>query len=208
MTLTIDKPAVSAAETTRERAEKDLERVRSFIARDTGKASSLRRAAGETLADARNIRWFFALTGEQPFEKDNERTRYEEILFLVATLFASDKAAVEKRSSFRGDLGATLAWVRGKGGRVTGENEDPVERRLRILLDCDLDVYSGGELAYRLRQIVRYVLSQGGAIDWPQLLSDVRQWDRVDKRVQKRWARSFYKPRLNDNFESADGSQA
>jgi len=148
------------------------------------------------------------LTGETQFERDNERTRYEEILFLVATLFASDKAALEKKSAFRGDLGATLAWVRGKGGRITGENADPVERRLRILLDSDLDVYSGGELAYRLRQITRYVISQGGAIDWPQLLADVRQWDRMGKPVQKRWARSFYKPRLDDNFEPAVGSQA
>jgi len=192
----------------REKAEKDLERIRSFIARDTGKAAALRRAAGESIGQARNVRWFFALTGEEEFKRDNDRNRYEETLFMVATLFAFDRAALDKKGTFRGDLGATLAWVRGKGGRVSGENEDPVERRLRVLLDSELDYYSGGELSYRLRQIVRYILSQGGAIDWPQLLADLRNWDRIDKRVQKRWARNFYKPRLDDNFEPVDGSQA
>jgi len=208
MTATSQQPAASAADERLDKAERDIERIRSFIVQDKGKAAALRRAAGDSLGEARNVRWFFALTGETSSERKSDDPRYEEILFLVATLFAHDKSAIEKKHRFRGDLGTTLAHVRGKGGRVSGDNQDPVERRLRVLLDSDLDPYGGGELAYRLRQIVRYVFSQGGAIDWPQLLVDLRQWDWMGKPVQKRWARNFYKPRLDDNFEPVDGSQA
>lgn len=62
---------------------------------------------------------------------------------------------------------------------------------MSILLDAELDA-GGGELAFRLRQTVKLLTSNEILINWPLLLVDLLEWDRFDKGVQKRWARSFY----------------
>jgi CRISPR type I-E-associated protein CasB/Cse2 len=55
------------------------------------------------------------------------------------------------------------------------------------LLDSDAD-----ELAWRLRQIIQLVASQGVALDWPALLSDMIGWGHPDRYVQTKWARFFW----------------
>ena len=69
-----------------------------------------------------------------------------------------------------------------------------MERRLVSLLDATFDEEGGGEMAFRLRQAVKYALSQNDrlTIDWPRLLQDMLDWNWPNKRVQKQWARSFY----------------
>lgn len=61
------------------------------------------------------------------------------------------------------------------------------ERRFVQLLDSDAD-----ELAWRLRQIIQLVASQGVALDWPALLSDMIGWGHPDRYVQTKWARFFW----------------
>ncbi|MBC7255206.1 MAG: type I-E CRISPR-associated protein Cse2/CasB, partial [Chloroflexi bacterium] len=41
------------------------------------------------------------------------------------------------------------------------------------------------------------------AINWHQLLEDVQEWNRPDRRVQKEWARAFWGARQ----ESAEQTQ-
>jgi CRISPR type I-E-associated protein CasB/Cse2 len=40
--------------------------------------------------------------------------------------------------------------------------------------------------------MVRYAAAKGVGADWDTLLIDLKFWNRPEKRVQKRWARSFF----------------
>jgi len=64
--------------------------------------------------------------------------------------------------------------------------------RLALLLDSSLEP-DGGTLPYRLRRTVSLVLSRKGHITWPVLLDDLLSWDAPSRRVQKAWARSYYR---------------
>jgi CRISPR system Cascade subunit CasB len=43
-----------------------------------------------------------------------------------------------------------------------------------------------------LRQILSLLKSKDVPINWAQLLSDIRHWERDDRIVQKAWARAFW----------------
>ena len=61
------------------------------------------------------------------------------------------------------------------------------DRRFRALLDLSLeDIYSP------LTALVRQIKAKGIAIDYPRLLSDLRQWDHADQYIQDQWARTFW----------------
>jgi CRISPR type I-E-associated protein CasB/Cse2 len=40
--------------------------------------------------------------------------------------------------------------------------------------------------------MVRYAAGKGVGVNWPTLLTDLKFWNQPEKRVQKRWARSFF----------------
>lgn len=72
-------------------------------------------------------------------------------------------------------------------GLAAATTSEGADRRFRTLLDLSLeDLYSP------LTALVRQMKSKGIAIDYPQLLADLRQWDHADQYIQDRWARSFW----------------
>jgi CRISPR system Cascade subunit CasB len=155
-----------------------VQRVRAL---DRGELATLKRNAGNTLAQARGVAWFYRLLD------DDARRRDTEIFFLVATLIGLNKF------NAGGDFGASMRQLAASHG------EDSVKRRFGILLDSQFDLVdgyrpTGGELAYRLRQMVKLAAAKEVGVSWPQLLLDLRQWTRPDKRVQRKWAESFYAP--------------
>lgn len=75
-----------------------------------------------------------------------------------------------------------LRWAR--GGR-SPDGAVSVEHRFLALLDADSD-----QLPTRLRSAVTLV---EGGIDFAQLLDDLLRWFDPRKRVQIRWARTFYR---------------
>lgn len=179
--------------------------VRRWRETHKGRLAVLRRNAGNTLADAHGVVWFYDLLDRfSRGQNSGSQDRDSDLLFLVATLLAFDRAALEGRA-FSGNFGRTMAALKA----APGTNEETVARRFAILLDCTLAPESAGEMAFRLRQTVRLVLSKGVGIDWPQLLYDLRGWSLPDKRVQKCWARHFYAPLAPDpsNFEQPSSSQ-
>jgi len=158
---------------------------------DKGKIAILRRNVDNNQADARGVTWFYGtlarFKGLAP----------EETLFLAATLLAFDKKA--SSSIGFGNLGSSLKLLKDK---KSGEGLD---RRFGILLDCDFDPFTGeGELSFRLRQTVKLLIQNDVTINWPQLIADLRRWNRPEKWVQKRWARSYYAP--FDTVNSDDSS--
>lgn len=113
----------------------------------------------------------------------------ETVAFLVASLLAQYKTTDIRagRHRLRGDFGAT--WRRA----ILGSGGDSIKRRFHILLDADYDPVTGeGDLPYRLRQMVRYAAAKGVGVDWPELLKHLHSWNKPDKWVQKKWARSFF----------------
>jgi len=164
----------------------DLETLRD---RDRGALAALRRNAGATLENARGVAWIHG-------RLQGVRRAYDEKYFLVATLFDWNR----KRPS-SGDFGTTMRMLADKAGA------EAVERRFLVLLDAAFDPLfdaqdgfktGGGELAFRLRQMVKLAASKEIGINWPILLADLCFWDAPDKRVQKKWARNFYAPGLRD----------
>lgn len=155
-----------------------VQRVRGL---DRGELAALKRNAGNTLAQARSAAWFYRLLD------DDARRHDTEIFFLVATLIGLNKF------NAGGDFGSSMKRL------ASVMSRDAVDRRFRILLDAQFDLVEGyrpggGELAYRLRQMVKLAAAKEVGVDWPQLLLDLRNWNRPDKRVQRKWAESFYAP--------------
>ncbi|MDQ3814699.1 MAG: type I-E CRISPR-associated protein Cse2/CasB [Armatimonadota bacterium] len=166
--------------------EKFIEELKSLRERDRGAFAALRRNAGNTLETARGVAWIegrlFGL-----------RRRYDEQYFLIATLFD-----LNRERPIPGDFGETMRLVR-------QDSSDSFERRFLVLLDSQFDSFydaldgpkiGGGELAYRLGQMVKLAASKKVGINWPVLLADLCCWGLEGKPVQKKWARHFYAPYL------------
>jgi CRISPR system Cascade subunit CasB len=146
-----------------------------------GELAQLRRNAGNNIAESRQCTGIFyrmlppgIMTG-----------RDEELYFLVATLYGLNKY------SFRGDFGKTL-----KGVKAVSSSKN-LDRRITILLDSQFDIIDGfriggGEMAYRLRQLVRLAEGHQIGVDWARLLYDLTKWNSPEKWIQKQWARSYF----------------
>jgi len=159
--------------------------IRGWHTDQKGRLATLRRSAGEPIAQARGVTWMYALLNSFG------PTYGDEAVFLTATLLAFDRPFLDGRPHppLAGSFGKTLAMLKNQ----PGANSESIERRFAILLDADFDPATGdGELPFRLRQTVKLVVSKNTGIDWPQLLSDLRHWNNTDKPVQKRWAKEFY----------------
>jgi len=172
---------------------------------DTGTLAALRRACGQRLAESRNCQWF-ASVSTSPAD------------FLTATLVAqypSDKIKKGQHSckyQYKGSIGA--AWARycrdsdpkldpatfyRERQDALARGQDPprprsIHERFRTLLDAELEVDGTGELAYRLRGLIRMLVAKDIPIDVIQLAYDLRGWRGESRYVQERWARAFYSP--------------
>lgn len=191
-----DPPAVAASNVRlpwQQQRDEELADARHFIARlkelqktDHGRMAAMRRNAGDTLT-GRGTAWFYSLL-------PRNRKRYREVYFLVATLFDFNRI-----EGVAGDFGTTMIRL------ATAMQKSAKEfRRFHILLDAEFDtVYDrddpnepwsegGGELAYRLRQMVKLTASKGVGIDWAELLVDLCHWSHPNRSIQKKWARTFF----------------
>jgi len=150
-------------------------RVKAFVAAldalDVGERARLKRCAGKTLAESRNVLTLFyrLLPKEIP-------AQHEEIYFLVATLYP----LAENCES--GDLGVSL-----RKARQAALNDKGLDRRVEVLLDADR-----WQLPFRLRQTVHFLQSKRVPVCWPVLLEDLLAWNYSNRPVQRRWARSYF----------------
>ncbi|MEN6519699.1 MAG: type I-E CRISPR-associated protein Cse2/CasB [Armatimonadota bacterium] len=184
---------------------------------DRGKAAMLRRNAGNTIAESRNIDWFFHLLGGRPITRLNDGTfKDEEAYFVISTLFASDKASIEcfadkeaETKPANGNFGYTLYRLKKKICDVESA-EKTFDRRFGILLDADFDPQLGGSLSFRLRQMTKRVIAEKDpalSINWPQLLRDIKRWNGSKKPTQKSWARSYYAPVFKSSDEKPESDE-
>jgi CRISPR type I-E-associated protein CasB/Cse2 len=154
---------------------------------DRGRMSALKRCAGEMLF-GRGTSWFYSLL------KTPEQRRYREIYYLIATLYDFNRVDDQK-----GNFGQSMLQL------CVNMNRTPKEfRRFHILLDSEFEhvhdpdqpaapwADGGGELAFRLRQTVKLMASQNIGVNWPMLIVDLCMWSHPSRRIQKKWARSFF----------------
>jgi len=147
---------------------------------DSGRFAMLRRGCGKPDPVEGRCPWLIGLI---------HGVATEPVAFLTASLLAQYKTADIRtgRHHAEGNFGAT--WKQA----VFPNPSESLSRRFHTLLDAEYDPWTGeGDLPYRLRQMVRYAARKGVGVDWPQLLSDLKFWNRSEKYVQKRWARSFF----------------
>lgn len=170
---------------------------------DTGTLAALRRACGQRLAASRNCQWFASVTA-RPTD------------FLTVTLAAQYSTAQIQKGKHhiaykrRGSIGA--AWARYCRERdreidprtfylrrqeLLAKGQAPskppsIHERFRTLLDAELGFDGTGELAYRLRGLVRMLVSEDIPIDVVQLAYDLRSWRAEGRYVQECWANAFY----------------
>lgn len=108
--------------------------------------------------------------------------------YLVATLFAYwHQGGRSVSANPPPNLGASLAKLRNAQERQGGSTES-VERRFVALLNCHRD-----DLGQHLRRIVELLRSGEIPLDWAQLLDDVKGWNWESRRVQRAWARAFWR---------------
>lgn len=152
-------------------------KLEALAQRDAARAdlAKLRRCAGRSLAECPEVFQLFYRLLPYPVRGDE---REEERYFLAATLFALDP-----KSSGAHDFGASVAAVAGS----CGAGREGIDRRMAVLLDAPAD-----DLTFRLRQIVALAASAGVGVNWRSLLGDILWWDHSARRVQRRWARSYF----------------
>lgn len=138
---------------------------------EPGERARLKRNAGCQLAEARNATTLFYQIlplGVPVFS--------EEMYFLTATLFTLAE------SEGMGNLGDAL-----RRARKDNQNDKGLDRRIEVLLDANQE-----QLPFRLRQVIHFLQSNRVKVNWGQLLADLLQWDREDRRIQRKWARSYF----------------
>jgi CRISPR system Cascade subunit CasB len=72
------------------------------------------------------------------------------------------------------------------------------ERRFRALLDTSLE-----DIRSPLTALVRQMKAESVAINYPQLLADLKVWEDYRQKAQDRWARSFWQA-LSTEGESSE----
>lgn len=116
----------------------------------------------------------------------SEKARYgraEKVAYLIAALFA-----YHQLNTSEGNFGDHMRSL------IRDQDQKSTERRFVRLLSVEFE-----DLADFLRQPVSMLKSQEISIHWEQLYKDLLQWDRPDKRVQKRWANSFWRAQTPDD---------
>ncbi len=156
---------------TRDKQEENF--IKALRELDAAGRARLKRNAGNALNEARNVYdVFYAMV---PAGVDQDR------YFLVATLYAFGTRRSDPLDNPQRNFGASLRLVR------DSEKAGSLDRRFNALLDADSQ-----QLPFRLRQLVSLLSARRVAVDWAQLLTDLRYWNDANRRVQRRWAQAYY----------------
>ena len=113
-------------------------------------------------------------------------TRWEEeIYFIIASLFAYHPSP-----EGQGDMGAVFQKVHKES------QSESIESRFVALLRAHKD-----DLPNHLRHAISIAKSHNVPINWAELFTDLRQWNRFDRKTQRKWANSYWK---NVKIENGD----
>lgn len=142
--------------------------------------AALRRGLGKSPGEAAEMFPYVV-----PWVPNDPKEWEEAPYYLVASLFAlhplpwpeSDATSASSRT-----FGASMAKL-----IATPDRLDAVERRFVALLNAHPE-----DIGDHLRRNVALLKAADIPVDWAQLLTDLLWWDHPQRRVQRRWARSFW----------------
>lgn len=137
---------------------------------DRAALAHLRRGLGRRPGESMEM---YPYVGRFITEKTNDS--HDRAVFLVSALFADYPDAAQNV----GDLGRSI--------RQMADKSDSIERRFVALLDAEAD-----DLHYYLRQMVGLLKANSVPVNWNTLFTDVRDWASPSRKVQRKWARSFW----------------
>lgn len=143
-----------------------------------GTLAALRRGLGKPPGLAPEMHPFVV-----PLLPDGANPSTDANYYLIASLFAWHPAPDPQRSN----LGGSFARIE------PTEMNPSIERRFMALLGCDAE-----RLPYHLRQAIGLLRAKNIAVNWHELLVDVRDWENPERKVQRRWARAFWGARRRE----------
>lgn len=160
------------------------QRLQETVTRDKGIRAAWKRNAGLRLCDAdgRAVAAFYRIYGGGLVSE-----RKEDRCF-----FAVCVACLWKPEDW--SRGTSLA--EGAKKFLDPESRETFAKRLRALLDLSWD--EDGYLAGKLCRLLKFCQAKGMVVDGKALLRDLLQWNMDDRRIQRKWAREFYRMERED----------
>lgn len=70
-----------------------------------------------------------------------------------------------------------------------GSFTDSFEKRVIAIMDMKWD--EQGMLLVKMAKLIKFLKTKGIAVDGKKLLTDILYWNYEDKRIQKRWAKTY-----------------
>lgn len=158
-----------------------------------GALAALRRGLGKPPGEAPEMFSFV----ESAFDRADSPGGAPGEAYVVASLFALHPKHHREATGWHSGLGRSFRTLR----RLDGDEDQGVVRRFTALLDA-----SDEALPEHLRHLVALLKSRRpeATIDYLQLFYDLRDWDRLDHRVQKRWAAEFWGRDAGDGDDGDD----
>ncbi len=155
---------------------------------DRAALAALRRGLGQRPGETMEVYPYVV-----PYVQGLRYTSDENAYYIIASLVGLYPTPGWQRSDGKQwtNLGASLALLKDDSG-------DSLEKRFVALLNAHVD-----DLPEHLRQAVSLLKSKDKPVNWLRLLRDIKQWDREDRRVQRLWAKGFWREVIEDDDESA-----
>jgi CRISPR system Cascade subunit CasB len=123
-----------------------------------------------------------------PWLTPNDHAWIEAAFYTVASLFATHPL-VWRRAGEDAERGATNLGASLDRMAPGADSARPgVERRFTALLNSDSE-----DLATHLRHAIGLLSAKDVPVDWAQLLRDLLAWNHPARRVQRAWARAFWR---------------
>ncbi len=143
---------------------------------DRAALAALRRGLGKPPGAAAEVHRYVV-----PFLPPRAGAREEDACYLVASLFGLHPRHVTGAGDRPRNLGGVLRRLAQAG------NAQSTERRFMALLNADRE-----DLGPHLRRAIALAKNADLALDYGALLRDILDWDRSDRRVQRRWAGTYW----------------
>ncbi|MBN2763280.1 MAG: type I-E CRISPR-associated protein Cse2/CasB, partial [Bacteroidales bacterium] len=84
--------------------------------------------------------------------------------------------------------------LKGDGADFKEEDYKRRDKRFKTIISSDFE-----QLPFRLRQLVKFIKSKDGKINFTDLLMDLSCWESDDKWVQRKWVKGFYNIKNSHN---------
>lgn len=113
----------------------------------------------------------------------------DEVLFMTAALFGLHPVvAPRKEATYPPSLLASLSTWMQMVNRISDDDRKAMDRRVLALLNADRE-----DLLHHLRHLIGMLRGSDVGIDWLRLARDVKAWDLAERRVQRAWARDWWR---------------